>query len=103
MFWQLAPYFLLLMLGAGASVLLTSKKVSERLVAAGMMPRAFLGLLPVLQTVIRVFGVILILAGGVKIGVDNGWINAAVLSRYAFSAAVITLGLVLLLMSRRDR
>jgi hypothetical protein len=102
MFWEFAPYFLLLVLGAGATVLLTSKTLSEKLVDAGLMPRAFLGLLPLLQTVVRVFGVILIGVGLVKICVDNGWINPAVLSRYAFSASVILLGVVLLLMSRRQ-
>lgn len=101
-FWEFAPYFLLLMLGTGAAVLLTSKKLSEKLVEAGLMPRAFLGLLPLLQTTIRVFGVVLISVGLVKIGVDNGWINPAVLSRYAFSAAVIVLGVLLLLTSRRQ-
>ena len=102
MLWQLASYFLLLALGVSAAVLLTSKKLSERLVAAGVMPRAFLSVLPVLQTIIRVFAVVLIIAGIVKIGVDTGWINAAVLSRYAFPVAIILLGVLLLVMSRRD-
>lgn len=102
MFSEFAPYFLLLVLGAGATVLLTSKILSEKPVDAGLMPIAFLGLLSLLQTVVRVFGVILIGVGLAKICVDHGWINLAVRSRYAFSAAVTLVGVVLLLMGRRQ-
>ena len=101
MLLELAPYLFLLMLGGTATVLLTSKKIAEKLVAAGMLPHAFLGLLPVIQSALRILGGVLVVAGVVKIGIDSGWIDGALLSRYAFPAAMILLGLLVLLLSRR--
>lgn len=95
------PYLLLIMLIGGAAVLLTSKTLSEKFVAAGILPRAFLGVLPALQAFIRVFGGVLVVAGAVKIAIDSGWIDAAFVSRYAFSGCLVILGVILLLFSGR--
>jgi len=85
---------------AGMAVgLLSSKALSEKLVAAGILPRAFLNLIPVLQLVIRVFGVALVLVGAVSLAIQAGWINRDMLVRYGFSVVILVIGLVLLLMS----
>src|SRR6185437_12140482 len=102
MFLTVLPYLFLTALVGSAAVLLTSKKLSERFVAAGFLPRQFLGIIPVLQSVIRVFGGVLVVAGVVEIGMDRGWIDAQLLSRYAFPACLILLGTVLLLLNRKD-
>ena len=101
MFIAVLPYLVVVALVGSAAVLLTSKKLSERFVAAGMLPRAFLGVIPMLQGVIRVFGCVLIATGVLKIGLDSGWISAELLSRYAFPGCLILLGLLLLLLNRR--
>ena len=84
-----------------AAGLLSSKAMSEKLVAAGILPRTFLSLIPALQLVIRIFGVGLVVAGGISLSVQAGWINRDVLEKYGLSAVVIIIGLVLLLMSPR--
>jgi len=85
-----------------AAVLLTSKKLAEKFVEAGFLPRTFVGLIPLLKSVIRVFGVVLIAVGMIEIGVDNGWINPELLSRYAFPGCLILLGALLLFLNQRD-
>lgn len=92
----------MIVLAGCAAVLLTSKKLSERFVTAGLLPRAFLGVIPVLQTVIKVFGGVLIFAGLVKIGLDSGWIDAQMLSKYALPTCLIVLGAMLLVLNRRN-
>ena len=83
-------------------MLLTSKKLADKFVAAGILPRTFLGIIPILQSVIRIFGGVLVAAGVIKIGMDSGWIDAQLLSRYAFPGCLILLGVMLLLLNRRD-
>jgi hypothetical protein len=102
MFADLLPYLLLLVVGATAVLLLTSKALAEKLVGLGMMPRAFLGLIPLLRTMIRAFGCVLILGGILKIGIDAGLVNAEILSRYSFPAALILLGMIMLVAAFRD-
>jgi hypothetical protein len=102
MFLVVLPYLILTVLVGSAAVLLTSKKLSEKFVAAGILPRQFLGIIPILQSVIRVFGGVLVAAGVIKIGVDSGWIDAQLLSRYAFPGCLILLGAILLFFNRRD-
>ena len=102
MFLVVLPYFILTALVGSAAVLLTSKKLSERFVAAGILPRTFLGIIPILQSVIRVFGGILVAAGVIKIGIDSGWIDSRLLSRYAFPGCAILLGAMLLFLNHRD-
>jgi hypothetical protein len=102
MFFVVLPYLILTVVVGSAAVLLTSKKLSEKFVAAGILPRTFLGVVPVLQSVIRIFGAVLIAAGIVKIGLDSGWIDAQLLSRYAFPGCLILLGAMLLFLNRRD-
>jgi len=101
MFADFAPYLFLLMLGGVAAILLTFKSIAEKFVAAGILPRAFLGLVPALQVAMRVFGVILVIAGVVRIGEQAGWVNPETLSRYGFSVAILVLGLILLFLSPR--
>ncbi len=102
MFFEILPYLAIILLLGSAAVLLTSKKLAEKFIAAGMLPQAFLGILPALQSAIRVFGCVLIAVGAVKIAVDSGWIDARTLSRYAFPGCLILLGLMLLFLSKRD-
>jgi hypothetical protein len=102
MFLVVLPYLILTVLVGSAAVLLTSKKLSEKFVAAGILPRQFLGIIPILQSVIRVFGGVLVAAGVIKIGIEGGWIDAQVLSRYAFPGCLILLGAMLLFLNRRD-
>ncbi len=97
----LIPYVIILLLGGVAAGLLTSKVLSEKLVAAGILPRTFLGLLPVVHGTMRVFGVTLILAGIVSVGIESGLINREYLARYGFAIAVIALGVLLVGLSRR--
>ena len=96
------PYLFLIVLVGTAAILLTSKKLAERMVEAGILPRALLGGIPILQSVIRIFGVGLIAMGFIKIGIDSGWVDAQLLSRYAFAGCLILLGIVLLFFTRRD-
>jgi hypothetical protein len=102
MFLAVLPYLILTVLVGSAAVLLTSKKLSEKFVAAGILPRQFLGIIPILQSVTRVFGGVLVAAGIIKIGADSGWIDAQLLSRYAFPGCLILLGALLLFLNRRD-
>ncbi len=102
MLFAVLPYLILTILLGSAAVLLTSKKLAEKFVTAGLLPRNFLGVIPALQSVIRVFGVVLIAAGAFKIAMDSGWIDTAVISRYAFPACLMLLGLMMLLLNRRD-
>lgn len=95
------PYLLISVLIGSAAVLLTSKKLSQRLVTAGILPRTFLGFIPILQNVIRVFGGLLIVAGAIKIASDSGWINVQLLSQYGFPACLIMIGAMLLFLNRR--
>ncbi|MGO9970103.1 MAG: hypothetical protein ACLPY2_22815 [Bryobacteraceae bacterium] len=102
MFLVVLPYLILVVLVGSAAVLLTSKKLADKFVAAGILPRTFLGIIPILQSVIRIFGGVLVAAGVIKIGMDSGWIDAQLLSRYAFPGCLILLGVMLLLLNRRD-
>lgn len=103
MLLEVLPYLVILIVLGSAAVLLTSKKLAEKFVSAGMLPRAFLEILPALQSAIRVFGCVLIAAGVLKIAVDGGWIDSRLLSKYAFPGCLVLLGLMMLLLSRRDR
>jgi hypothetical protein len=96
------PYLILTALLGSAAVLLTSKTLAEKFVAAGFLPRTFVGLIPMLQSVIRVFGGILIAVGVIVICVENGWIDARLLSKYTFPACLILLGGLLLFLNHRD-
>jgi hypothetical protein len=100
---ELALYLVVLMVGALAAVLLTSKALSEKLVSAGFLPRTFLNLLPMIQTVMRVFGFALVVAGVVGIGIQGGWINRDYLVRYGFATAILLSGLIMVLLSARNR
>ena len=102
MFLVVLPYLILIALVGSAAVLLTSKKLSERFVTAGILPRAFLGIIPILQMAIRIFGGVLSAAGVLKICMDSGWIDAQLLARYAFPGCLILLGAVLLFLNHRD-
>jgi len=102
MFLFVLPCLILVVLGGSAAVLLTSKKLAEKFVTAGLLPRTFLGIIPALQTISRVFGGLLIVAGTVKIAIDSGWIDAHMISRYAFPACLILIGVMMMLLNRRD-
>lgn len=101
MFVLLLPYLILLVLVGSAAVLLTSRKLAERFVTAGILPRTVLGIIPALQSVSRIFGGVLIAAGAIKIAADSGWLDTRVLSQYAFPACLIFLGAMMLLLNRR--
>jgi hypothetical protein len=97
------PYLIVIVIVGAAAVLVTSKNLAEKCVTAGLLPRTFLGLVPILQSVIRLLGVVLVTAGIVNLAISSGWIDAAVLSRYAFPACLILLGAMLLFLNRRGR
>lgn len=102
--FELVPYLVVLMAGALAVLLLTSKAVSEKLVAVGLLPRAFLSFTPIIQKAMRLFGIALVTAGIVGIGIQSGWINREYLARYGFPTALLLLGvIVIVLSSQRDR
>lgn len=96
---ELVPYLVVLMAGALAALLLTSKALSEKLVAVGLLPRAFLNLTPIIQKIMRVFGITLVTAGIVSIGIQSGWINREYLARYGFATAILLLGVIVILLS----
>jgi nucleoside recognition membrane protein YjiH len=102
MLFIVLPYLILIALVAGAVLLVTSKRLAEKFVAAGLLPSTFLGIVPILRSVIRVFGVILVAAGVIKIGMDSGWIDAQLLSRYAFPGCLICIGAILLFFNRLE-
>lgn len=102
MLLQVLPYVILIVLVGSAAVLLTSKKLSEKFVAVGILPRQFLGLIPALQVMMRVLGLVLVAAGATKIAMDSGWIDSALVLRYAFPACAILLGIILLALSKRE-
>lgn len=102
MFFIVLPYLAVIALVACAVLLITSKKLAEKFVAAGMLPSTFLGIVPILRSVIRVFGVMLLAAGVIKIGMDSGWIDAQLLSRYAFPGCLICIGAILLFLNRPE-
>ncbi len=101
MFFEILPYLAIVVVLGAAAVLLTSKKLAQKFVAAGMLPHAFLGVLPALQSAIRAFGCVLVVAGMLKISMDSGWIDSRMLSRYGFPGCLILLGLMMLFLSRR--
>jgi hypothetical protein len=103
MLLELLPYLLVLMLGTLAAVLLTSRALSEKLVSAGLLPRAFLSLVPMIQTAARVFGFTLVVAGVLGIGIESGWINREYLARYGFASSLLLVGVVIVLLSTKLR
>jgi hypothetical protein len=100
---RVLPYLVFLMIGLVAAALLSSKQVSERLVSAGMLPRSVLGLMPIIVIALRVCGILLVAGGLLKIAVDEGWLNAAVVQRYALPTAMVVLGCLILWVSRKRR
>jgi hypothetical protein len=103
MFIMVLPYLILIVLVASAAVLLTSKRLSEKFVAAGILPRTFLGVVPILQSLTRIFGGVLVAAGIVKICIDSGWVDIRLLSRYVFPGCLILLGALLLFAGMREK
>jgi hypothetical protein len=97
------PYLLFAVLVGSAAILLTSKKLSEKFVAAGILPRQILGVLPILRSVMRMFGGVLVVAGCLKIAMDSGWIDVRLFSKYAFAIGLVILGAILLSLSRTEK
>lgn len=85
-----------------ALVMLGSKAIAEKFVALGMLPRSFLGLVPVLKRAVRIVGVIMVVGGLVGISITNGWINPEILRRYGFPAALIIIGGILLAFTAKE-
>lgn len=102
MIGDIAGYVLLIVVASVAVVLATSRMMAERLVDAGLMPRSFLGVLPMLHTAIKALGGVLVIAGLVVIGVRSGWLNRDLLEKYALPGALVALGLVLLFLSPKN-
>ncbi len=103
MIGDVAGYALLVVAISLAAVLVTSRIMAEKLVAVGLMPKAFLGLLPMLHTAIRVIGGVLVISGLTVIGVQSGWLNRDLLEKYALPGAIVVLGLALLLLKSKER
>jgi hypothetical protein len=99
---ELVPYLIVLMAAAVAVVMLTSKTLSEKLVTAGLLPRVFLNLAPMIQRIMKAFGITLVITGAFGIGIQSGWINREYLARYGFPGALLLMGLVIVLLSSRN-
>ena|SRR5579884_1880080 len=100
---RVIAYSLVLMVGLVTAALLTSREVSERIVAAGMLPRSVLGMLPAVAVALRVCGAVLIGIGLLMIALENDWINAERIMRYALPGALVLLGAGTLFLSRKRR
>jgi len=98
---DLLPYALLVLIISVVFGLLTSKVVAEKLVTAGLLPRSFLNLVPLLHFVLRAFGVMLILIGLISIGITSGWLNPDAIRRFGVPSAVVALGVILLVFGAR--
>lgn len=83
-------------------LLLGSKVLAEKFVALGLLPRAFLGLVPALKRAVRVVGVLLILGGLVGLGAANGWVNPEIIKRFGLAATLIVTGAILLIFTARE-
>ena len=98
---SLLPYLVLLAVVGGATALLTSKKLAEKSIAAGILPRTFLGIVPALRSITQAFGVILIGAGAITIAIESGWLDARTFSRYSLPVCLMALGATLLFANRK--
>lgn len=96
-----APYLLILVAVGAVGFLLSSKKLVERFVSAGALPRAVLELLPIIGVGIRVIGALLVFLGLIMLGIEQGWLDKLFLSRFGFAAAIIILGVVLFLLGQK--
>lgn len=101
-FLELAFYFSVASAAVIATALLTSRAALERLVGAGMLPRAFLSLLPTIQKSTRVLALLLIAGGMLKLAADLGFITAELFKKYGIAVFLIVLGVCLLVTNRRQ-
>lgn len=102
MFAEIVLYAIVALALSASLVMLGSRALAEKLVAQGMLPRSFLGFVPVVKRAVRIVGVLLIIGGVVGVGIANGWINPELIKKYGFSAALIAIGAILLAFTARD-
>ena len=100
-FLQLALYLLVVFVVVIAASLLTSRAALEKLVASGMLPRVFLGVVPTLQRVVQLLAILLISGGLLKLATDTGWISSAFFEKYGIAMMLIALGVSLLAINWR--
>jgi|SRR5579864_43284 len=96
MAWELVLLLVIITVAGVAAALLSSKVIAEKMITAGMLPRAFFGLIPVLQNVVRVFAITLVVAGLASTSIEAGWINRDIILKYGVSFAVMLIGVILL-------
>ena len=100
---RIAAYLLVLIVGLFTAALLTSREISERIVAAGLLPRGVLRVMPAIVIAIRICGVVLIAVGLLMIAVENGWITPDRIIRFGLPGALVALGAGTLFLSRKRR
>ena len=98
---QVVTYGLLLFAVVAGTVILTSRTAIEKLVGAGVLPRLFLNLVPVLTVAARALGVVLVAIGSIQLGINTGIISYEWISRFGFSLLLIILGVLLLVVTTR--
>ncbi|MBS1840454.1 MAG: hypothetical protein JSS69_03860 [Acidobacteria bacterium] len=85
------------------AALLTSSVAIERLVAIGLLPRAFVNLAPLMTIIARTIAVALTALGLVLFGVSAGLLSRQWLARYGFSAGLLLVGILCLAITFRRK
>ncbi|MGA2483555.1 MAG: hypothetical protein ABSF92_10615 [Candidatus Acidiferrales bacterium] len=96
-------YAVLLFMILAAVGVLTSRTAIERLVAIGVLPRAFAHFVPALTLAARALAIALILIGCARLAITAGWLSRDWLERYGFAAFLVVLGSILLLLTLRRK
>ncbi|MGA8366952.1 MAG: hypothetical protein ACLQMT_04435 [Candidatus Acidiferrales bacterium] len=73
--------------------LVTSRSAIDRLVGAGILPRAFSNLVPVLTIAARALAIGLTIVGIGLVGVNGGWLSREWLERYGWATLLVVVGL----------
>jgi len=83
--------------------LVTSRSAIDRMVGAGMLPRAFGNLVPVFTIGARSLAVGLTVAGVGWVGVNAGWFSREWLERYGMASLLVILGLLCMVITFRQK
>jgi len=95
-----AYIFLLFAVVAGVGIL-TSRSAITRLTEMGLLPRAFMNLLPLLTLAARAAAIVLIIAGLGTLAYAAGWVSQAWIARYGLASLLLIMGAALLAMTFR--
>ncbi len=99
----MVAYALLLFAVITGVAILTSRTAITRLAEMGLVPQAFVHLVPVLTLAARTVAIALIVVGLGQLAFVSGWLSEAWLARYGFAAVLLILGAALLGMTFRSR